>query len=366
MAQRIRYFDISRGIAIVCVVLSHSILRVNGAAPVSPFLYFLYQFCFSFHMPLFLVLSGYFMRPERPFNWGRESRELLATYGITALAVVAVNTAFAGAFHTGMKATFAAWATTGLYGAGADAANTLWPVPSSIGAIWFLLALFWSHLLLHWVSHKKYPALWVIVFFALGYFSSTVFWLPLSLQSGLTACAFVYIGYLCKTYNAVDWLNQHWVLYIIPIAIWALSIWKFTGFSVALNQYGQTPMLAFVGSICGTVSILGVSILIDRWLPLLNTALATTGRYTLPLLCVHLLEDDSTPWGRILPSLLGNFQADSAVLLIFVIRLTIDGLLAWGLYYIPGVNTIFFPELAKRRAKRMKLAQQAEQAKQVN
>ena len=55
--------DILKGFAIIMVVWGHCIQEGNGAAFSSQMLYFddkLYQFIYSFHMPLFAIIAGYF------------------------------------------------------------------------------------------------------------------------------------------------------------------------------------------------------------------------------------------------------------------------------------------------------------------
>jgi fucose 4-O-acetylase-like acetyltransferase len=53
MSKRIEYIDIARGIGILLVVMGH-----NDFSLVSPFVY---KLIYSFHMPLFFFLSGYFL-----------------------------------------------------------------------------------------------------------------------------------------------------------------------------------------------------------------------------------------------------------------------------------------------------------------
>ena len=85
--QRIRFFDIAKGIAILCVILSHSAIEAQFVVP-SHFAKLIVSVCFSFHMPLFFILSGYFMHPERVFHWAKEARQLLCTYLLTGVAVL--------------------------------------------------------------------------------------------------------------------------------------------------------------------------------------------------------------------------------------------------------------------------------------
>jgi len=59
MSKRIGYIDIARGIGILLVVLGH-----NDFGYISPFGY---KLIYSFHMPLFFFLSGYFLNVSIPF-----------------------------------------------------------------------------------------------------------------------------------------------------------------------------------------------------------------------------------------------------------------------------------------------------------
>ena len=59
MPKRIEYLDIARGIGILLVVLGH-----NDFASLSPFFH---QVIYSFHIPLFFFLSGYFINTAQSF-----------------------------------------------------------------------------------------------------------------------------------------------------------------------------------------------------------------------------------------------------------------------------------------------------------
>ena len=59
ISKRIEYIDIARGIGILLVVLGH-----NDFAQISPLGY---RLIYSFHMPLFFFLSGYFLNVSIPF-----------------------------------------------------------------------------------------------------------------------------------------------------------------------------------------------------------------------------------------------------------------------------------------------------------
>ena len=153
--QRIRFFDIAKGIAILAVILGHSAIEANVFIPHHT-AQLVVAVCFSFHMPLFFILSGYFMHPKRSFRWAKEARQLLCTYAVTGVAVLVGVTCMATINHEGRAYMLRRWGEAVLYGSGDISDRTLWPVELRIGAIWFLLALFWAHLLLHAFAKLPY------------------------------------------------------------------------------------------------------------------------------------------------------------------------------------------------------------------
>src|SRR5688500_482902 len=59
MSKRIEYLDIAKGIGILLVVLGHNDFEVISL--------FVQRLIYSFHMPLFFFLSGYFLNTAVPF-----------------------------------------------------------------------------------------------------------------------------------------------------------------------------------------------------------------------------------------------------------------------------------------------------------
>lgn len=135
--QRIRFFDIAKGIAILAVILGHSAIETNLFAPHRTAQVVL-SICFSFHMPLFFILSGYFMHPDRRFRWMKEAKQLLLTYVVTALCVLVGVTCMATLDHESRAIALRQWGMAAIYGSGDISNLTLWRVDLRIGAIWFL------------------------------------------------------------------------------------------------------------------------------------------------------------------------------------------------------------------------------------
>ena len=80
--NRVNYFDIAKGIGMVCVILEHlSLSAVNMVV-------------FTFHMPLFFIISGYFLKKQDMKLLVRKKfRQLLIPYFLTCLAIVGLSAA---------------------------------------------------------------------------------------------------------------------------------------------------------------------------------------------------------------------------------------------------------------------------------
>lgn len=88
MSKRIEFLDVARGIGILLVVLGHSDL---GA--ISPFLH---KVIYSFHIPLFFFLSGYFMNTSIPFveYFKKRFHSVLKPYLFTILLIYVASVSF--------------------------------------------------------------------------------------------------------------------------------------------------------------------------------------------------------------------------------------------------------------------------------
>ena len=118
--------------------------------------------------------------------------------------------------------------------------------------------------------------------------------------------------------------------------------------SMAVNNYGSRPVLAVIGSIAGTLCVVGISQLIDR-VPVLGSALSNIGQTSLAILYVHLIEDDVLSWRTYLGLLHTARPQVPLVLTSFIVHLRIDLIGAVVLYHVPVINEWFYPQLAKKK-----------------
>ena len=88
MSKRIEYLDIARGIGILLVVLGH-----NDFGAISPFFH---QVIYSFHIPLFFFLSGYFINTSLPFfdYFKKRSHSVLKPYLFTIFLIYFTSVSF--------------------------------------------------------------------------------------------------------------------------------------------------------------------------------------------------------------------------------------------------------------------------------
>ena len=83
--KRIAAYDIARGIAMLAVIVGHTNTQGMPATIV--------DFCYSFDMPLFFIISGYFCRPDARLDRGyvlKNARALLLPYALTCVILLAL------------------------------------------------------------------------------------------------------------------------------------------------------------------------------------------------------------------------------------------------------------------------------------
>lgn len=147
-----------------------------------------------------------------------------------------------------------------------------------IGAIWFLLALFWACVTYSWLK-KVFKGIVLLgtslLSFAVAIYTIKVIRLPFSIQAGMAAVLFLYIGDQLRRYEAVNIIRGFkWYEHAPFLGIWALCI---------LRNYMQSstcyyPDLTVAGGVIGACYLL---LLCER----LNIKGGWLGSHTLEILC---------------------------------------------------------------------------------
>ena len=176
MNNRVKCFDIAKGIGILCIIAGHmGVEAVNNVV-------------FTFHVPLFFLISGYFMSSKDTFKGyaAKRTKNLMVPYIFTSLCLIIAEILKDLVVGTpekvlsDVKNTF----ISAIYGSGSNKNLTLIGI-QPIGAIWFLFALLWALLIVKLLIDKKYGASIILILAIASYVSSMYVWLPLDIQGGV-------------------------------------------------------------------------------------------------------------------------------------------------------------------------------------
>lgn len=245
--KRVDTYDIMKFFGIIMVIVGHMTQYFSSVI-------------FSFHMPLFFILAGYFYHEKDVrTSFCSDIKHLVYPYIVTALAIFL--TYFALSFcKSNIDLKF--WAIAMLYGSGSTNHSSLFlaKVPA-IGAIWFLLALFWCKNLFNILFHvSKHWLLWSVFASGIAIIIDRFFInLPWAFLPGVGAMMFYAIGYYVKENGGFLRLNP--LLLSIFILVWIASF-MLSDMSM-VRCYYQDILINIIGAIGGTYALFLVSDLIS-------------------------------------------------------------------------------------------------------
>lgn len=197
VGQRDLFPDLMKGFAIILVVLGHCIQEGSGASFSAQSLYFqdrLYQFLYSFHMPLFMMISGY-------LSWGSMQRAVSGKDRMELLKRRAKALLTPVFFWTGAE-----YIRNFILHPAEEAARG--PVRiiaayfySALNNLWFLWAVFWCFLivfLMHYYLKDN------IILYVLGFL--VMFLLP----DGMCLGVYKYmLPYFILSFYACGWMRKN-------------------------------------------------------------------------------------------------------------------------------------------------------------
>lgn len=285
-------FDILKGIGICLVLVAHSL---GG---------YVHTFAYSFHMPLFFLVAGYFFKPREQKEALRlDFKRIMVPFFFTGFLML-VLAWLVSPFHFASVKTPSYILEAVAYGNGSSVNyHKFWGNFASIGSVWFLCALFWSrqffNLLLK-VQGKKLVVLICLIgasACAIGQFVQ----LPYSMIQGLTALPFLYIGYVVKGSNLLN-SNQFGGGKIILVVLWGVSTF-FYWLDMAQVRWMLFYFPNIVLASAGTYFFYVVSKIISEKTYWSKKVLAFLGRYSLILVCFPVVETYALPLNDIIPSI---------------------------------------------------------------
>lgn len=279
---RIEYVDAAKAIAILLVVFAHC-HWINVYPRLANFIY-------SFHMPLFFILSGFFIKSLGWKTAGlKYARSYLWPYMVIMLLMI--GTDFIADWRLG--GSYANSIGTGLlrmvYCNPYVRQDVLLARIPGVGPAWFLFALFWGCFIYSIASRrfKSFDVLFLITaFMGLAVFSARKIQFPFELQAGMVASFYVGVGRLVHDFqvvNRVTGMNR---------IVWLIVIISFLLLSnmgrVALNISYLGGSVA--GMICSVVGSLAVLCICRKY----SYTGGWVGRNTLYVLAGHMLMQQIT------------------------------------------------------------------------
>lgn len=283
--QRLAWADCARGLAILCVLVGHF---CEYSGEVSR-LRLLYSAIYSFHMPLFFVLSGLFFpleatQPFRRFTL-RRAKSLLGPYlGFCALQLVC-ELLRGGGLPAALGLT-----------QGSALLSTLLAQreQSYFASLWFLPALFVAQCLFYAVLRLFQRPVWQGVacaaLAAAGYLYTKLPLpgLPLNFEIGAFATLFLFAG---SRLRPLIERSSAWLYRAAPVAavFFAVATWYHClvvdkGVDAYFRLYFSCLPTAVVGAVCGTLLAFAAAMLLQKC-----RLLALIGRESLGVYGLHLL-----------------------------------------------------------------------------
>lgn len=286
--KRLVWIDIAKGITILCMIVGH----------VYPLEHPVRNLIFSFHMPMFFILSGYTAKHSVNWSelWNRTCRDAKRLYIPCLITVVLYMGQRYLATLLGMNDESLSFLLGSLPGRLFWSSGVDQPY-YHMGAGWFLVTLFWVRFLYESVQ-LVFPGQYngVIYLFMMlgGYGLSRNFWLPQSLDIALIAVGFYWCGVLFRKNDEL--LRGKWIPMIgAAFFFWMICVENGFYLEMATRSYPGF-VLSLVAALAGSACVM----LLARALESSSIAkyLASIGRHTLLLLCVHQL-DGYLAWGGV-------------------------------------------------------------------
>lgn len=296
------------------------------------------SFIFTFHMPLFFLISGYFFREKSPKDLLlNDFKRLLIPYFITCAILIGIG----GVQDIVIKQwnEMPKWLIATLWGSGSTRSSAVGSKLPIIGPIWFLLALFIcrnAFNYLHSIGYKYFNTLYITVAILATILCNFIY-LPWSILQGLSAMLFYGIGW--NVYRFKLLVNKpSWFILLPAFFIWYTG-WCYSFISMACAQY-RHPLLDVATAISGTYFIFLISKRINFYSKKLKRPLVWFGENSLIALCFHAIELSFFPWQPIRMWMFLSLGINYSNTLWIIVVLKVM-LICFCIYYLKKIVTIY-------------------------
>lgn len=286
MKKRLVWVDVAKAIAIIGMIIGHEV--TNDALRI---------FIFSFHMPLFFILSGYTSGPVQ--NWRKFGTKLKSTFvkvwllACLMVILLGLENFLAGSFSlvNMLKAVL-----QGIFWG----SNVPWMKVQTVGIMWFLFVFFWAKLLfdaLQVVFPNKYNGM---ILGILAYFAVIVSqkqWLPQALDIVPVAAFFMWIGSFIRNLESNKLSSTSISISLAVIfCYWILCLQNGMNIEMAIRHYPNF-IIVVLEAVAGTIAVCYISkgIALQSYLV---GPLQIIGKHTLAIMGIHQLDFYWINWGN--------------------------------------------------------------------
>lgn len=287
---------------------------------------------------MFFIISGFFISckggiKEYSIN---KIKQLLVPYILVTVCIALIK-GFQGFYLYNDISILTDTLLGGFYGSAGYVEN-LMPRVVGVGALWFLLAMSISIITVKSFIDCKYGYIYVGILAYISVISAKYIILPLSIQAGMSATVFVYLGFILKEYNWIDTLSKKQEIIISCFSIvLLLFVYRYNlGINMAFAVY---PLGIFNYLVAIIVSI-GV-ILISKMFCIADTAIKRILRYigknSLFILCFHEIEGRDIDYKPLFEYMCSYTNEIVAFIIVFLIKVIISVL---GVVVLNGITNV--------------------------
>ena len=287
---RIKYIDIAKGIAILLMIMGH----VVGDG-------FLRKMIFSFHMPLFIITSGYFYKYR---NIKDEFKKIFFKLLMPTVIITFVVTFIKNLSNTNVFISFLSSIKTILF-CWSHQRNISYSC-YSVDVLWFVFALVIIRLLfvinVKIAKQNDFKLICLIIFGSyLGYLLGIKgLWLPWSIDVVLVGLIFYLFGFLSRKYDYFTKIKNDKLIILLIFLFWIVGIYN-NNIEMAVRWYPNGLWSVFT-ALCGSFVFLLISYIIEKKSDLIKKGFEWCGMNSLYILYGHYIESNFIPYASILPN----------------------------------------------------------------
>ncbi len=260
--KRLEFIDITKGIGIILVILSH----VN--AP-------LMMWASPFFIPVFFIVSGYCTYNQ--VNLKDKFRKLIIPYFFFSLILLICYTSFKPVDLFGVA--YSRWCLYPI-----DNKSNYFLLRSGNGPLWFLTSMFMAFSIYWGVMKTKKKSIMLVCFFCLSYLLSYLpILLPWSIDTAFLMVIFIFTGTKIRDWAILQKINTSWFLVLLCLyaALWS----DCHNVNLSVRIYDSLTNL-LLAAVIGSILIMKFSTLIR--IQIINNILSQIGKQSLTIFCIHI------------------------------------------------------------------------------